>query len=122
MSNTYFFDSYAIMEISKGNENYKDYVNSDIIITKLNLFEIFFSTLWQTGEKEAEEIFEDYKKFIIDFSLKEVKEAAKLKFNHRKRKLSMVDCIGYVLAKALGIRFLTGDKEFEGFNNIEFVK
>lgn len=122
MSNTYFFDSYAIMEISKGNENYKDYVNSDIIITKLNLFEIFFSTLWQTGEKEAEEIFEDYKKFIIDFSLREVKEAAKLKFNHRKRKLSMVDCIGYVLAKALGIKFLTGDKEFEGFNNVEFVK
>ena len=31
----------------------------------------------------------------------------------KDRKVSMTDCIGYVMAKRLGIKFLTGDKEFE---------
>ena len=34
----------------------------------------------------------------------------------------MTDCIGYIIAKRLGMKFLTGDKEFEGFENVEFVK
>lgn len=34
----------------------------------------------------------------------------------------MVDCIGYVYAKENGLRFVTGDKEFEGMENVEFVK
>ena len=34
----------------------------------------------------------------------------------------MVDCIGYMTAKRLGVKFLTGDREFEGMDNVEFVK
>ena len=34
----------------------------------------------------------------------------------------MTDCIGYILAKNIGIKFLTGDKEFENLDNVEFVK
>lgn len=122
MKEIYFFDSYAIMEISKGNSNYISYINSNVILTKLNLFEIFYSTLSQKGDGEAQKLFEDYKEFIIDFSLNDIKEAAKLRFKFRERKLSMVDCIGYILAKKLGIKFLTGDKEFEDISNVEFVK
>ena len=39
-----------------------------------------------------------------------------------KRKLSMTDCIGYMMAKQWGIKFLTGDKEFEDMENVEYVK
>ena len=39
-----------------------------------------------------------------------------------KRNVSMTDCVGYILAKQLGIKFLTGDKEFEHLDNVEFVK
>jgi predicted nucleic acid-binding protein len=34
----------------------------------------------------------------------------------------MVDCISYALANRLGIKFLTGDMQFEGLPNVEFVK
>ena len=34
----------------------------------------------------------------------------------------MADCIGYILAKRLSIKFLTGDKEFEKLDDVEFVK
>ncbi len=40
----------------------------------------------------------------------------------KDRKVSIPDCIGYVMAKNLDIKFLTGDKEFEGLDNVEFVK
>ncbi len=34
----------------------------------------------------------------------------------------MPDVVGYVIAKKHGVRFLTGDNGFEGFDNVEFVK
>ena len=46
----------------------------------------------------------------------------KLRIIMKKRNVSMTDCIGYILSKQLGIKFLTGDKEFENFPNVEFVK
>ena len=36
--------------------------------------------------------------------------------------LSYVDYIGYILAKQRNVKFLTGDKEFENMDNVEFVK
>ena len=39
-----------------------------------------------------------------------------------KRKPSYIDCIGYMVAKRLNIKFLTGDKDFEDLDNVKFVK
>jgi len=36
--------------------------------------------------------------------------------------LSYVDALGYTIAKAHNLRFLTGDAAFEGIANVEFVK
>ena len=38
------------------------------------------------------------------------------------RNSSIPDAIGYTIAKKYNIRFLTGDKDFEGMENVEFVK
>ena len=74
------------------------------------------------NEKEAEQFLAEYYQFVIDFSQDDIKEAAQLKLEYKKRDLSMTDCIGYVLADRLGIKFLTGDKEFKDFENVEFIK
>lgn len=37
------------------------------------------------------------------------------------RELSYADCLGYVISRNMGIRFLTGDKEFERMGGVEFV-
>jgi len=49
--------------------------------------------------------------------------AAKIRHKARKmgRRWSYVDTIGYVLAKRIGARFLTGDKEFKGVGNVVFI-
>lgn len=118
----YFFDSYAVIEILTSNKNYQNYLNKNIVLTKLNLFEIYHGVLRDSGEKEAEDVIKKYSLHIIDYDIGVIKEAVKFRLDHKKRNLSMADCIGYVVAKKLGIKFLTGDKEFEGMPNVEFVK
>lgn len=118
----FFFDSYAIIEIIRGNENYRKYTNSIILTTKLNIFEVFYALLKDIGEKEANFFLNKYYEFVIDFDKEIIKKASKFRLQYKKRNLLMADCIGYILAKEWRIKFLTGDKEFENMENIEFVK
>lgn len=84
--------------------------------------EVYHGLLRDVGEKEAENFLEQYYPLIIDFNEEDIKKAAQLRIEHKKRNLSMADCIGFALAKRLGIKFLTGDKEFKDFDNVKFVK
>ena len=119
---SFFFDSYAFFEILKGNKNYEIYKKCEIITTKLNIFELYLGLLREVNEVTAEKFLNKYYKFVIDFDENVIKGAAKLKNKLNNRNLSMADCIGYILSKQLGIKFLTGDKEFETLDNVEFVK
>ena len=119
---SFFFDSYALFEILKANENYSKYDDVEITTTKSNLFELYLGILREKGENEAKEVLDLYYPFAIDFDKEVIQEAAKLKNKLNKRNVSMTDCIGYTLSKQLGIKFLTGDKEFENLDNVEFVK
>ena len=46
----------------------------------------------------------------------------KLKLRKQGKKISYVDAIGYQTALESGTKFLTGDKEFEELENVEYVK
>lgn len=118
----YFFDTYAVIEILKGNKNYKKFENSMIFLTKLNLFELHYAVLRNSCKKEANEILDKYYDFVIDFDNTIIKKASELKLKLKKRKISMTDSIGYILAAKLDVKFLTGDKEFEHMDNVEFIK
>lgn len=122
MDELYFFDSYALFEIIKGNKNYIEYTNADLILSKLNIFELYYGLLRETDEKTAFSMLNKYYNFIIDFDKEIIEQAAKFRFLYKKSKFSMADCIGYMIAKRLGVKFLTGDKEFESMPNVEFVK
>ena len=122
MSKTIFFGTYAIMEIFKGNKDYKIYLDNNIVLTKLNLFELYYNLYREYGESTAKKELERYSSFVIDFDKQIITDAAKLKFIFKKQKMSMVDCIGYIIAKKLDIKFLTGDEQFKYLPNVEFVK
>ena len=51
-----------------------------------------------------------------------LKSAAEFKLQHKKTRFSFTDCIGYKYAEAAGVKFLTGDYSFKGFENVEFVQ
>ena len=122
VEDVYFFDSYAIVEIINGNPHYLPYKEVVIITTKLNLFEVCYSLLREGKDQELDEFLMYSYNYIIDFDQELIKDAASFRLQYKKKNISMTDCIGYSLAKRLGIKFLTGDREFEPFDKVEFVK
>ena len=117
-----FFDTYAFFEILKGNTNYKKYEKAEIITTKLNMFELYLGILRHVNTEDAQKVLDKYYPFVTEFGQEVIKDAALLKIALNERDVSMTDCIGYCLAKQLGIKFLTGDSTFENLENVEFTK
>ena len=49
-------------------------------------------------------------------------DAAIFKLSFPKKKYSWADSVGFVAASKSGLKFLTGDSEFKGMQNVEFVQ
>jgi len=120
----YFFDTYAIIKYLQGDKKFHKYFKKGGILTRLNLMELYFRMLREYGEKEAERIYAAFSIYLADYDENSMKEAMKfrLKMQLLGRDISYSDAIGYQLSLKHKIRFLTGDKEFEGIDNVEFVK
>lgn len=117
---TYFFDTYAILEIINGTKSYEPYINSGVILTKLNLFELFCSLLKLHTKEKAIYYLQQYSQFVVDFDEHDIEAAAEVKLKNKS--LSMTDCIGYIVALKNNVKFLTGDKGFKDVPNVEFAK
>ena len=122
MNEIYFFDTYAIIEMIKGNENYSKFKNAKMITAILNLIELHYALLKDFNEDKANYFLEKYSNYVIGLDIGIIKEANKFRLKNIKKRISTTDSIGYILSIKDGIRFLTGDKEFEGLDNAEFVK
>ena len=118
----YFFDSYAVVEIIKGNPSYAKYTQEEVVLAIFNLAEIYWSSLNRLGEEAAEDIYRQYKPSLIDINDDVLKNAMKFRRHRKHKNFSYADCIGYCLALQNNLKFLTGDKAFEGMDNVEFVK
>ncbi|MBS3102090.1 PIN domain-containing protein [Candidatus Woesearchaeota archaeon] len=120
---SFFFDTYAFYEIIVGNPNYKAYTkNARIITTQLNLMELYYQLILAYDKKTALELFKRYEELIAPISNGAIIEAMDFRKQHYKKRLSYVDCVGYIMAKNAGIPFLTGDRQFKEMPNVEFVK
>ena len=118
----YFFDTYAIIEIISGNPIYEKFVDESPIITIFNLAEIYYSAINNLDESKAEEIYNKYSCCVVPVLDEILKEAMKFRRKNKKRNLSYTDCIGYIYSIKNNLIFLTGDKEFENLDNVEFVR
>ncbi len=115
-------DTYALIELIGGNEDYRKYLDHVLVTTKFNLTELYYHFLHDYDKQTADKYLRLYSKFIIPISFKSIRSGMQFKLDYRKEKLSYVDCIGYSLAKLLKIKFLTGDQKFESKENVEYVK
>jgi predicted nucleic acid-binding protein len=122
MTEDFFADTYALIEMSGQNPRYAKYRDTSLHTTQWNLAELYYHFLNEYGGNTADEYFEAYADLVIEITPSSIKDAMRLKSLHKKEHLSYVDCIGYSLAKEFGIRFLTGDQKFKNKENVEFVK
>ena len=84
--------------------------------------ELHYTILIRRGKKAADKIYDQLIEYVVEITDDIIKQATVLRASLRKRKLSYVDCLGYVLARSMNIKFLTGDKEFADLENVEYVK
>ena len=79
-----------------------------------------FYYLGEEIEIESEKVIEYGLNNELDLNV--LLEAAKFRHDNYNRKLSYIDCIGYLVAIKSNLKFLTGDRQFENRTNVEFVK
>ena len=84
--------------------------------------ELHYRTLSLYGEKIANTAFDRFLPFCMSFSDEEIKEANQLKLINKKRKLSYIDCLGYIIARKRNTKFLTGNIQFKDLKSVEFIK
>jgi predicted nucleic acid-binding protein len=119
----FFYDSYAVLAYLSDNDRYSAYFEKDTgVLTRLNLLEIHYAILREHGTRAAHEVLEAYSNREIEFSLQDIEAAMKLRHALRNLELSCADALGYHIAKKEGMKFLTGDRAFEGLPGVEFVR
>lgn len=120
MGEIFFFDTYAFFEIIRGNPKYKPYTECQGITTIFNLAELNYNLKKEKDKKIADYYTDRYSAFIAEVSIDDIKNAMDLKTTYRD--LSIPDAVGYTVAKKYNVKFLTGDKDFEVMENVEFVR
>ena len=115
-------DTYILIEISRGNSKFAEYINSSFVITDLTLAEFYSVLLREEGEKIADYWFKKLERYSLPATKEVLIEAIKFRYNHRKQDISFFDAVGYIFSLKNGYYFVTGDKEFENFPGVEFKK
>ena len=119
----FFFDSYALIEIFEGNPRFERYKDAKIYTSYLQLYETYYCLIRNGySEEEIRDFFNYLKKFCVNLDFKWIPMSVDFRRKYNKRDLSYADCLGYIIADDMKIKFLTGDKEFEDITNVEFVK
>ncbi len=117
----FFYDSYAIIEYLNNNPKFVSYFEQHTgILTLLNVLEVYYSVLADAGEEKADVVLETLLPFVVEPTKETIRKAMKFRYEQRKKKLSYADCLGYQVALERGVKFLTGDKQFEHIKNVEF--
>ncbi len=118
----YFLDTYAMIEIIKGNTHYEKFTGEEVFTNILNLYELYYNLLRDQNEIIAKRYFYQFKELLIPFTYEHLFKASQIKFQYKKRKISYADALGYGIALSHNMKFLTGDKAFKDLENVEFVK
>ena len=120
---TFFFDSYALIEIYEKNPNYEEYSKANGVTSYFQVYEVYYSLIRNGySSEEINDFFVFLQNLCIDLDFERIPKSVEFRNKYKQRDLSYADCIGYFIASEKKIKFLTGDKEFRDLPNVEFVK
>lgn len=115
-------DTYALIEIVKGNPHYMNYLTGEFVIPDPTLAEFSWVLHRDYSEADAEHWTEKLKNYCSAVNKTTLLNAVKFRYKHRKNNISFFDAIGYTYAQEHHLPFVTGDKEFKHFPDVEFLK
>ncbi len=117
----YFFDTYAIIELIKGNPKYEFVKDQTIVTGVMNVAEVYYALLLENSKDIVDTIIKKCNFHFIIVSPEIAIESAVLRYKYKKSELSYIDCVGYILSLHNHLIFLTGDKGFQNLDNVTFV-
>ncbi len=122
-SEMYFFDTYALYQIAKGEASYLQFQkHSTFHTTLMNAYELYYVLIKEGQEQLAELFFEKLVPICLEFTPEDVRSAAQFRLRNSRKKFSYVDALGYIISLKKGLLFLTGDDAFREFENVKFLK
>ncbi len=119
---TYFFDTYAIIEMLNNSSSYEFAKDETITTSVLNIAEIYNIILREKGKNAADAWYATIQYKLLEITPPIIVEAVYFRYLNRRDNISLADTVGYTLALRHKLRFLTGDSKFKNFSNVEFVK
>jgi hypothetical protein len=121
----FFLDSYAILEMARGNPAYRPFVHEPVITMRANLLEVYY-VLAQSGETAlADASLKLLGPHSVDLPVELIARVAAFRMRKKGatgRRFSYADASGYVYARENGYEFLTGAEEFEGLPSVRYVR
>ncbi len=115
-------DTYALMEIMNGNSKFAHYLNLNFVIADITLAEFYGVILREENEDAADLWFNKLQSFTQEVSLAILIKAVKFRYKNKDKNFSWVDAIGYIFSKENNYLFVTGDKEFENLDDVEYIR
>lgn len=115
-------DTYALVEIAKGNPHFSHYFTAEFVITDLTLAEFYGVILREKGKRDADYWATRLGPYSTPVDKKVLLHAVRFRFEHRKQRISFFDAVGYIFSRAQGYAFVTGDKEFKNLQGVEYKK
>ena len=93
-------DTYALIEIAKGNPKFMEYLDINFVTTDLNLAELYSVILREEGSKNADFWFKKLEPYSVPVDKLILIEAVKFRRENKKQNISFFDAVGYIFALA----------------------
>ena len=87
----FFCDTYALIEIIGGNDNYEKYENAVLVTSEFNLIELYCHFLKNYSRNSAEHYFSHWLNLCVHIPHTAIKSGMEIKLANKKERLSYVD-------------------------------
>ncbi|MFA5247398.1 MAG: PIN domain-containing protein [Candidatus Micrarchaeia archaeon] len=118
---SYFFDSYAIIEIMVGNPAFDKYKTERLITTEICFAETYYALL-RMNWPDVRSVLSYLKADIIEPTRNDWFTAMEYRMSRKADRISPADALGYTLSRKNGLKFLTGDEKFKDIPGVEYLK
>ncbi len=115
-------DTYALVAIARGDNAFSRYITEDFMIPDTTLAEFYWVLLRDFDERTADEWIDKLAAYSQLVEKSVLLEAIRFRHLRKKQDISFFDSVGYVFARRHNCKFVTGDKEFKGMPNVDFVE
>ena len=117
-----YLDTYILCEISRANPKFLSLLQQTCIINELTLAEFYSVILREYNEATADYWLQKFLPYAKPVPIAILISAVKFRKEYIQKNISFFDAVGYIFAKENAGIFVTGDKEFEKLEGVEFIR